>query len=87
MAQVLARVDRLGAEIEAGNLDDIEALLGHRPRTARDGDAVLEAHVRAAGADQDEPLVRLLHRRLQRQGWLLEPVLREYAGARVQRID
>ncbi len=87
MAQVLARVDRLGPVVESGNLDDVASLLGERPSDPHDADARLEAYVREAPTEADAELVPLLQRRLQRQAWLVEPALREYAGARIQRID
>jgi aminoglycoside phosphotransferase (APT) family kinase protein len=87
VAQLLERSDRLGAEIEAQNAADIEAAFGVCPTSVRGADAFLEERIAEAGPDDDETFVRLLHRRLQRQGWIAEPVLREYAGARMQRVE
>lgn len=85
-AEYLRRAESLGAEFEARNLDDLEALLGSRPAGAAEGDAALEAHVLAAGPDQDATLLPVLHRRLQRHEWLVDPVMRELRGARMQRL-
>jgi len=87
LAQVLERADRLGPAIDAANLDDIEATFGERPATPREGDAFLEERIAESGADADALLVPLLHRRLQRLEWIVAPALREYEGARMQRID
>ena len=65
VAQHLARVDEIGDAVEAANLDDLHALLGHRPDTWEDGDGELERFVLAdatAGGHDDE-LLALFHRR------------------------
>jgi len=86
LAQVLERSDRLGAAIDAANLDDVEAAFGARPASPREAELAIEARIAAAGPDEDELLVPLLHRRLQRLEWIVAPALREYTGARMQRI-
>ena len=86
-AEYLRRAESLGPELEAQNLDDLEALLGSRPGSGPEGDAALEAYVLAAGPEQEAELLRILHRRLQRHEWLVDPVLRELRGARMQRLD
>ncbi len=87
VAQYLEQVDLLAPAIEAANLDDLGGLLGARPASAAEGDAALETFVAAAGAEADAELLPLLHRRLQRQEWILDPVLREYRGAKMQRME
>lgn len=86
LAQVLERSDRLGEAVEAANLDDIERAFGVRCSGAREGDETLERVIAEGDAAQDRVLVALLHRRLQRREWIVAPALREYAGARMQRI-
>ena len=72
--------------IEVANLDDLESLLGRRPASAAEGDAALEVHVLAAGPGEDERLVELLHRRLLRQQALIEPLMGEFRGVRMQSL-
>jgi aminoglycoside phosphotransferase (APT) family kinase protein len=86
LAQVLERVARLGPAIDAANLDDVHAAFGERCATAREAAGFLEARIAASGADADDVLVPLLHRRLQRLEWIARPALREYEGVRMQRI-
>lgn len=87
LAQVLERADRLGPAVDAANLDDVQAAFGERPATAREGERLLEARIALADEALDAVLVPLLHRRLQRLEWIVGPALREYAGARMQRVD
>ena len=74
LARYLHRSDEIGAEVEARDLDDLKGLLGHRPGTWQEGDAELEAFVRADDGAHDEALVRLFHRRLSRFKMSLGPV-------------
>jgi aminoglycoside phosphotransferase (APT) family kinase protein len=87
VAEVLRRVDRMGPAIEVADLDDVSALLGRRPESWQQADAALEELVIAAGPDLDAELVGILHRRLLRQEALVDPVLRELRGARIQPLD
>lgn len=84
VATYLARAERMGPEIEQANLDDVEALLGRRPPDAATADAALEAFVQQAGPEADADVVPVLHRRLQRQQWLIAPVIRELRTDRMQ---
>ena len=77
----------MGPAIEAADLDDVSALLGRRPESWQQADAALEELVVAAGPDLDAEVVGLLHRRLLRQEALVDPVLRELCGARIQPLD
>jgi hypothetical protein len=87
VAEYTRRAERLGPALEQQNLDDLAELLGERPADGPQGDAALEAYLHSAGPEQDTALLRVLHRRLQRHEWLVEPVMRELRGARMQRID
>lgn len=73
LARHLQRVDEIGAEVEAADLEDLRGLLGWRPATAAAGDAALEEYVLADGGGHDEPLIQLFHRRFARQQALLGP--------------
>ena len=59
IASHLKRVDEIGAQFDADDLDDVAALLGHRPEPV-DADAELVEFIGHAGPEHEEPLVRLL---------------------------
>jgi hypothetical protein len=86
LAQHLAEVDRLGARIEAQDLDEVSQLLGRRVTSWSETDAALEAFVLAAPLARTPEIVRLLHRRTLRQEALLRPALRELDGVSIQTI-
>jgi hypothetical protein len=86
VAQHLAEVDRLGAQVEAQDLDEVSALLGRRVRSWSEADAALEAFVLAAPAARAPEILGLLYRRTLRQEALLRPALRELDGVSIQRI-
>jgi len=86
LATYLSRAELMGPEIEARNLDDLESLLSCRPASAAEGDAALEAFVLEAAPEAEAELIPILHRRLQRQQWLIEPVIRELRTGRMQRL-
>jgi aminoglycoside phosphotransferase (APT) family kinase protein len=87
VAEYTRRAESLGPALEEQNLDELAELLGERPADWRQGDAALEAYIHSAGPERDAALLRVLHRRLQRHEWLVDPVMRELRGARMQRID
>jgi aminoglycoside phosphotransferase (APT) family kinase protein len=75
LARHLQRFDEIGDALVEADLDDLHALLGHRPESWQDGDAELERFV-LADADTgayDEVLVPLFHRRNLRAHMLLGP--------------
>jgi hypothetical protein len=86
LAQHLEQVDRLGASVEACDLDEVSALLGRRVASSRAADEALEAFVLAAEPARTPDVVRLLHRRALRQEALLGPALRELDGVSIQTI-
>ncbi len=73
LARHLQRRDEIGAAVESADLDDLEALLGHRPDDWQQGDAELERFVLADDGRHDRELVQLFHRRHWRALWLLGP--------------
>jgi aminoglycoside phosphotransferase (APT) family kinase protein len=73
LARHLQRWDEIGATLAARDIDDVAALVGYRPSTWDEADAELERFVLGAGAEWDVPLIRLFHRRLERQRALLGP--------------
>jgi len=81
IAVYLERADRFGAALEADDLDDVAALLGARPATWQEGEERLERLVLEAGPERDPELIRYFHRRLLREEFLLQPVLREQQNA------
>jgi hypothetical protein len=86
IAQHLAEVDRLGAQVEAQDRDEVSALLGRRVTSAREADAALEAFVQEAKPAETPDILRLLHRRTLRQEALLRPALRELDGVSIQTL-
>lgn len=86
-AVYLARLNRYGPALEADDIADINELLGTRYQDRDRADDALETWILNASAEADADLVRLLHRRCLRQEVLLEPVLGEFAGARIQPLD
>jgi len=73
LARHLARHDEIGDAVDEANLDELEPLLGHRPRTWQEGDAALERFVLEDGGRHDAELVQLFHRRCWRYLWLCGP--------------
>jgi len=86
LAQHLREVDRLGARLEAQDLDDVSRLLGRGVASFRESDAALEELVLGAPRARTPDLVRLLHRRTLRHEAMLGPALRELDGVSLQKI-
>lgn len=80
LAAHLELVDQIGAQIDKANLDEIEALVGERPVSTAEGDAVLEQFVLDAGPEWDARLLQLFFRRNERNRMLL-PVFTEGVAA------
>ena len=66
---------------------DVNALLGRNFTRGEEAAAALEDWVTQADPGADEDLLRLFYRRCMRQEYLLEPVLGEFTGARIQMLD
>lgn len=81
LAIYLERADRYGAALEADDLDDVAKLLGKRPASWQEADALLEPLVQRASPERDPEFIRYFHRRLVREESLLHPVLREQQHA------
>jgi aminoglycoside phosphotransferase (APT) family kinase protein len=73
LARHLQRFDQIGRQCVEADLDDLSAVLGHRPGTWQDGDAELEAFVLADDGASDDVLIPLFHRRLWRAHQLMGP--------------
>jgi len=86
LAEYLRRADRYGADLLAADLDEASQLLGARPTDLAACDAQLEALVARNRGEHDAALLRYFVRRLQRHEFLLAPVMRELAGARMQTL-
>lgn len=87
VAEYLRRADRMGAALEADDLDDVAELLGHRPASRALADAELEELVEDEDPDLEGPLVAYFHRRMLRDETLIDPIMRELRGATIQPID
>ncbi len=86
LAQHLAEVDRLGAELEAEDVDEVSILLGRGVTDWSEADAALEDFVLEAKPAQTPDILQLLYRRTLRQEALLRPALRELDGVAIQKI-
>jgi hypothetical protein len=73
IARHLQRFEEIGHQCEQADLDDLEALLGTRPRAWREGEEALERFVLADEGRHDTELVRLFYRRTQRAQMVLGP--------------
>lgn len=73
LARHLERVDEIGDACIAADLEDLHRLLGSRPETWQEGDAMLEAFVLADDGSHDVELLALFHRRLWRAHQMLGP--------------
>ena len=83
----LQRLNRYGRELEAADVQDINGLLGTGFSEGVAAAAALEEWVLDADPGADADLLRLFYRRCMRQECLLEPVLGEFRGARIQMLD
>jgi aminoglycoside phosphotransferase (APT) family kinase protein len=87
LAQYLQRSECYGPALESDDLDEVAKLLGRRPRDWHEADAELEAFVIDAPVEREPEILRYLFRRHQRQIAILEPVLKEMQGVRVQKFS
>jgi len=67
LAEYFHRVGEYGPEIDNADLEETELLLDATFERWQDADAALEKFVLSAGPEQDERLLPLFHRRVQRQ--------------------
>jgi hypothetical protein len=72
VARHLQRVDQIGQDVEESDLNDAADLLGYRPEP-EDLDTALVSFISASTPDDEEHLVRLLDRRVQRLHLTLAP--------------
>ncbi|MFP6640078.1 MAG: phosphotransferase family protein [Myxococcota bacterium] len=86
-AQYLQRVNRYGGALDADDVSDINQLLRGQFENKDRADAALEAWILEAEPDADADLLQLLYRRCMRQELLLEPILGEFQGAKMQLLD
>jgi hypothetical protein len=86
LALFLRQGDRYGADLLAKDFDDVEKLLGERPKTWQERDQALSDLVHANQGERDGELVRYLIRRIAREEWLLAPAQRDLVGARMQTL-
>ena len=82
----LRNIGEIGREIEALELADMGKLLGRRPENLREGHRALDALVRRAGPELDEPLTRYFHRHALREEALMRGAMGRAEGARISPI-
>jgi aminoglycoside phosphotransferase (APT) family kinase protein len=73
LARHLQRVDEIGAALTQQDLDDVATVIGPRPSSWAESERELERFVIGADPRSDATLIRLFHRRLERQRALLGP--------------
>ena len=83
----LSRRNDFGPQIDADNLADINRLLGTAHTDLLEADSVLESWIQDTDASADADLLRLLYRRCVREELLVDPILGELRGARIQLLD
>jgi aminoglycoside phosphotransferase (APT) family kinase protein len=81
------RKAELGPALAADDVGDVARLLGGSFASSEAADAALERFVLEAPVERDAEILELLHRRLLRQEAILQPVMRELAGASIQSLD
>jgi hypothetical protein len=86
LALYLKQGDRFGADVFERDLDDVEKLLGRRPKTWQERDLALEAFVQEAKGERNEEFVRYYVRRLRREEALLAPAMRDLVGVDMQTL-
>ena len=86
-AVYLQRLNEYGRDLEADDVADVNDLLGASLADGESAAAALEDWVAQADPGADADLLRLFYRRCMRQECLLEPVLGEFTGARIQMLD
>jgi len=84
MARYLREVDRIGAELDAADLDEAAAILGKRPSDPESAEAALERVVLEAGPDRDVELLTFFLRRSRRAECLLAHSLRRLQRSTLQ---
>ena len=80
------RKRRYGAALAAIECDEIGALLGRTPASLAEGDAALDAAIRAHTLE-DPPLIQYLTRRAYRDEWLYAPAASIYPDRRWATLD
>jgi hypothetical protein len=73
LARHLKRFDEIGSFLAECDIDEVAAIVGRRPSDWADAERMLEAFVLEAETGYDADLIRLFHRRLERQRFLLGP--------------
>jgi hypothetical protein len=86
LALYLQQGDRFGADLLEKDLDDVETLFGHRPKTWQERDRALSDLVQNDHGKREEEIVRYLVRRLKREEALLAPAQRDLVGAKMQTL-
>lgn len=82
----MRNIAEIGAEIAELELDDMQALLGSRPRTVRDGHRAMDQLVRNAGPDLDAALIQYFYRHALREEALMRGGLGRAEWATVSSI-
>jgi hypothetical protein len=75
LAKYMHRMAQFDPEFERQDRAEVEALLGRSLANWMEADEALEDFVATAGPGADAELIPLFYRRVQRQAWIMEPLL------------
>lgn len=75
LAKYMHRMAQFDPAFERQDIADTEAVLGKKFNNWMEADTALEKYVMNAGPEQDAVLIPLFYRRMQRQAWIMEPML------------
>ena len=78
---------RFGFDLEREDVDEVSSLVGFGLADREDADSALKAFIAADAGRRDRDIVSQLYRRLRREQLLIEPLLHELRGARIQLFD
>lgn len=82
----MRNIAEIGAEIGELELDDMQTLLGSRPKSVKDGHRAMDKLVRQAGPDMDRALIQYFHRHAQREEALMRGGLGRAESAKASPI-
>lgn len=75
LAKYMHRMAQFDPVFERQDIADTEAVIGKKFDSWMEADAALEKYVMSAGPEHDAVLIQLFYRRIQRQAWIMEPLL------------
>lgn len=83
----MRNVAEIGAEMAELEIADMQSLLGHRPKSVKEGHRSMEALVRRADADMDDALIQYFYRHAKREVALMRGGMGRAEHARTSPIN